>query len=120
MEYREFGKTGMTLSTVGLGGLLAHYWEGESGHPPPEEKQQIYLQAAESGINLFDTGYGDEVHIPEELKGHTEERNYRPTPSFWAGDVARTAPRQRRSGNHAGNHGGPRCRGWLSQGNTPF
>ena len=69
MEYREFGTTGMRLSTVGLGGLLAHYWEGESGHPAPEEKQQIYLQAAESGINLFDTGYGDEVHIPKELKG---------------------------------------------------
>ncbi len=76
MEHREFGRTGMRLSTVGLGGLLAHYWEGESGHPPPEEKRQIYLQAAESGINLFDTGYGDEVHIPEELKGHTEDRYF--------------------------------------------
>ena len=76
MEYREFGTTGMRLSTVGLGGLLAHYWEGESGHPPPEEKQQIYLQAAESGINLFDTGYGDEVHIPQELKGYTQDRYF--------------------------------------------
>lgn len=69
MEYRDFGQTGMRLSSVGLGGLLAHYWEGEAGHPPPEEKRSIYLQAAEFGINLFDMGYGDEVHIPEELKG---------------------------------------------------
>ena len=34
MEYRRFGKTDMELSTIALGGLLAHY-EGFSGHPPP-------------------------------------------------------------------------------------
>ncbi len=76
MEYREFGRTGMRLSVIGTGGLLAHYWEGESGHPPPEEKRQIYLRAAEAGINLFDMGYGDEIHIPEELKGNTDERYF--------------------------------------------
>ena len=76
MEYREFGRTGMRLSVIGTGGLLAHYWEGEYGHPPPEEKRQIYLRAAEAGINLFDMGYGDEVHIPEELKGNTDERYF--------------------------------------------
>lgn len=76
MEYRQFGKTGMKLSAVGLGGLLAHYWEGGSGHPPPEEKARIYLRAAESGINLFDMGYGDEVHIPEELKGPKQDRYF--------------------------------------------
>ena len=76
MEYREFGRTGMRLSVIGTGGLLAHYWEGESGHPPPAEKQRIYLRAAEAGINLFDMGYGDEIHIPEELKGNTDERHF--------------------------------------------
>ena len=76
MEYREFGRTGMRLSVIGTGGLLAHYWEGESGHPPPEEKRRIYLRAADAGINLFDMGYGDEVHIPEELKGNTDERYF--------------------------------------------
>lgn len=76
MEYREFGRTGMRLSVIGTGGLLAHYWEGESGHPPPEEKRRIYLRAAEAGINLFDMGYGDEVHIPVELKGNTDERYF--------------------------------------------
>ena len=76
MEYREFGRTGMRLSVIGTGGLLAHYWEGEYGHPPPEEKRQIYLRAAEAGINLFDMGYGDEIHIPEELKGNTDERYF--------------------------------------------
>ena len=73
MEYRKFGNTDMVLSAVGLGGLLARY-EGINGHPPPEEKRRIYLRAAELGINLFDTGYGDEVHIPEELKGSSEDR----------------------------------------------
>ena len=76
MEYREFGRTGMRLSVIGTGGLLAHYWEGESGHPPPEEKRRIYLRAAEAGINLFDMGYGDEIHIPQELKGNTDEHHF--------------------------------------------
>ncbi|MCZ6679948.1 MAG: aldo/keto reductase [Candidatus Poribacteria bacterium] len=75
MEYRQFGNTGMRLSAVGLGGLLAHY-EGVCGHPPPDEKRQIYLRAAELGVNLFDMGYGDEVHIPVELKGARENRYF--------------------------------------------
>jgi aryl-alcohol dehydrogenase-like predicted oxidoreductase len=75
MEYRQFGQTGMRLSVIGLGGLLARY-EGACGHPPPEEKHAIYLRAAELGINLFDMGYGDEVHIPDELKGNAENRYF--------------------------------------------
>ena len=73
MEYRRLGQTDMELSSMGLGGLLAHYYEGAQGHPPAEEKRRIYLRAAELGINLFDMGYGDEVHIPEELKGNRED-----------------------------------------------
>ena len=67
MEYREFGQTGMRLSAVALGGLLAHY-EGVKGHPPAEEKQGIYRRALGLGVNLFDMGYGDEAYIPDELK----------------------------------------------------
>ncbi len=37
MEYRRFGRTDLELSTIALGGLLAHY-EGFVGHPPPGEK----------------------------------------------------------------------------------
>ena len=33
-------------------------------------KGRVYLRAAELGINLFDMGYGDEVYIPDELKGN--------------------------------------------------
>ena len=40
MDYREFGTTGMRLSAVGLGGRLAHFWEGAAGHPPAEEKRR--------------------------------------------------------------------------------
>ena len=73
MEYRRFGQTDMELSTIGLGGLLARY-EAVNGHPPPEEKRRIYLRAEELGVNLFDMGYGDEVHIPDELKGPKDDR----------------------------------------------
>jgi len=73
MEYRRFGATDMELSTIGLGGLLARY-EGVNGHPSAEQKRQIYLRADELGINLFDMGYGDEVHIPDELKGPNDDR----------------------------------------------
>jgi aryl-alcohol dehydrogenase-like predicted oxidoreductase len=75
MGRRPFGRTGMQLSPVGLGGLLAHY-EGAKGHPPPDEKRRIYLRAAELGVNLFDMGYGDEVHIPDELKGNRADLHF--------------------------------------------
>ena len=75
MEYRRVGQTDMKLSAIALGGLLAHY-EGVRGHPSPDEKRQIYLRAFELGINLFDMGYGDEVHIPKELKGPSENRHF--------------------------------------------
>ena len=75
MEYRLLGQTGMRLSAVGLGGLLARY-EGACGTPPAAEKQRIYRRAVELGINLFDTGYGDEAHIPDELKGNSDERHF--------------------------------------------
>ena len=75
MQYRPFGATGMRLSEIALGGLLARY-EGACGHPPPDVKRRIYLEAAERGINLFDMGYGDEVHIPDELKGNDPDRYF--------------------------------------------
>ena len=75
MQTRSFGSTDFQLSVIGLGGLLARY-EAVEGHPPPEEKRRIYLRAAELGINLFDMGYGDEVHIPDELKGPGDDRYF--------------------------------------------
>ena len=73
---------------LGLGGLLARY-EGALGHPPPEEKRRIYLRAAELGINLFDMGYGDEVHIPE-LEGALLQLDMEltTTPGFGHGRLA--------------------------------
>lgn len=75
MERRPFGQTGMEVSAVGLGGLLARY-EGVCGRPSSEVKRAIYLRASELGINLFDTGYGDEADIPDELKGNGGDRYY--------------------------------------------
>lgn len=75
MEYREFGQTGMKLSVLGLGGLLAHF-EARNGHPSPDVKRAIYLRADERGINLFDMGYGDEVYIPDEIKGPADNRYF--------------------------------------------
>ena len=68
MEHRRFEKTDMELSTIAPGGLPARY-EGFVEHPPAREKRAIHLRARELGINLFDMGYGDEAHIPDELKG---------------------------------------------------
>lgn len=75
MQYRPLGSTGMQISVIALGGLLARY-EGVCGHPPPEEKKRIYLRADELGVNLFDMGYGDEVHIPDEIKGNSDKRYF--------------------------------------------
>jgi len=75
MLYRPFGQTGLELSVISLGGLLAHY-EGVNGHPDPEVKRAIYLRAKELGVNVFDMGYGDEVHIPEELKGNGGDHHF--------------------------------------------
>ena len=97
MDFRDFGQTGLRLSCVGLGGLLAHYWEGESGRPPPDEKRRIYLRAAELGINLFDMGYGDEVHIPDELKGPAANRFFSLKVSATAGELEGVVDR------HCGN-----------------
>ena len=80
MPYRRFGQTDMELSPMGLGGLLAHY-EGALGHPPDDVKRQIYLRAAELGVNLFDMGYGDEPHIPQELKGNRDDLHFSLKPS---------------------------------------
>jgi aryl-alcohol dehydrogenase-like predicted oxidoreductase len=75
MEYRYFGRTGMRLSVVGVGGLLARH-EGRFGCPSPDEKRRIYLRAVELGINLLDMGYGDEVHIPQELRGGRDDLHF--------------------------------------------
>lgn len=75
MNYRSFGDTGIAVSEIALGGLLARY-EGVCGHPSAQVKERIYLEALERGITLFDMGYGDEIYIPDELKGNSDSHNF--------------------------------------------
>lgn len=67
MQYRRLGKTGLTVSVVGVG-----TWQfgGEWGKAfTPAEANAILGRAADLGINLIDTAecYGD--HLSEELIG---------------------------------------------------
>ena len=75
MKYRSFGDTGIAVSEIALGGLLARY-EGVCGHPSAQIKKNIYLEALAQGISLFDMGYGDEVYIPDELKGNSGSHSF--------------------------------------------
>lgn len=73
MEYRRFGKTGLSLSVITLGGMqYPHGWDKiEPGAPLPEEGLQACLdttqRALDAGINLIETakGYG----VSERLYG---------------------------------------------------
>lgn len=75
MKYRQLGKTGMTVSTVGVG-----TWQfgGEWGHDfTQSEVDAILDRAMECGINLIDTAecYGD--HLSERFIGDYLSRHDR-------------------------------------------
>ena len=80
MEYRVFGETGLKVSTLSLGtvSLGIPYGiqiAGNFGTPDPASSIRLLRQAADAGINLFDTApsYGDsEKIIGEALSGRSD------------------------------------------------
>ena len=58
MEYRKLGKTGLKVSSIGMGGIGAM---GKYGPVSPEEFADTMARASQLGLNFLDTapGYGD-------------------------------------------------------------
>ena len=70
MDYRSLGKTGLQVSVIALGtvSLGVDYGigaPGEFGRPPESDVIRLLQQAADTGINLFDTapGYGESERL---------------------------------------------------------
>jgi aryl-alcohol dehydrogenase-like predicted oxidoreductase len=63
MEYRQFGKTGLTISAIGFG-----CWEigGTYGRIDEGQFRRAVPQAIESGINIFDTAEAYGMGVSEE------------------------------------------------------
>jgi myo-inositol catabolism protein IolS len=73
MRYRRLGKSGLTVSAVGIG---AWQFGGEWGKQFAQaEVDRLLARAGELGINLVDTAecYGD--HLSERLVGHAIKRD---------------------------------------------
>ncbi len=69
MEYREYGKTGLKLSTVGFGVMRLY-------HPDIEESVAVLREAMKQGVNIYETcrHYGDhEVRLGKALKGYRDK-----------------------------------------------
>jgi aryl-alcohol dehydrogenase-like predicted oxidoreductase len=71
MEYRDFGKTGLRVSEVGLGG-------GPLGIDPKADYGPLLNRALELGLNFFDSadfysGYRSEEWLGKALSPHREE-----------------------------------------------
>lgn len=106
MEYRRFGKTGVNISAITLGGMrFVHGWDEPRREIPPDTLHhclEVVQLAFENGINHIETAWGykksetvygkvlnEELKIPREsyhlmTKGH----------SFEAGDIRRLVETQ--------------------------
>lgn len=78
MRYREFGKSGLRVSAVGLGCMGMSHTYGAAADK--EEMTELLAQAVDMGYTLFDTaesyGTADDPHDNENLVGHAL-RSYR-------------------------------------------
>ncbi|MCU1482718.1 MAG: aldo/keto reductase [Subtercola sp.] len=72
MQYRNLGRTGITVSEYGLGALM---FATSVGNPDPEDSARIIYRALDAGINLIDTAdaYADsEEVVGKALKGRRD------------------------------------------------
>ncbi|UFS60564.1 aldo/keto reductase [Subtercola endophyticus] len=72
MQYRNLGRTGITVSAYGLGALM---FATSVGNPDPEDSARIIHRALDAGINLIDTAdaYADsEEVVGKALKGRRD------------------------------------------------
>jgi len=61
MEYRTLGRTGLRVSTLGLGGHT--YPVGPDGFCTPEERARLVARLEAGGVNYFDTTWLNEVEL---------------------------------------------------------
>ncbi|MET8862703.1 aldo/keto reductase [Nonomuraea sp. NPDC004580] len=73
MQYRTLGRTGIKVSSYGLGALM---FATSVGNPDPAESARVIHKALDAGINLIDTAdaYGDsEEIVGGALKGRRDD-----------------------------------------------
>ncbi|GAA3161336.1 hypothetical protein GCM10020001_102060 [Nonomuraea salmonea] len=73
MQYRTLGRTGIKVSSYGLGALM---FATSVGNPDPAESARVIHKALDAGINLIDTAdaYGDsEEVVGGALKGRRDD-----------------------------------------------
>lgn len=57
MRYREFGRTGCKVSTLGFGCMRLPVWGGDEGNILEKEAAGLLQLAIDKGVNYFDTAY---------------------------------------------------------------
>lgn len=73
MQYRNLGKTGLSVSVVGI---ESHQWSGRGGIYLSEKEVRVMLaRASELGINFIDTGECYLYHTAERLIGDALQKN---------------------------------------------
>jgi diketogulonate reductase-like aldo/keto reductase len=79
LDYREFGKTGFKVSSIGMGtyyGVMSRVFAGAVGHRSAEnDKLKVLRRGIELGMNLIDTAevYGTEELVGEAINGQKRD-----------------------------------------------
>jgi uncharacterized protein len=81
MQYRDFGKTGIKLSALGLGTMRLPIKENQHENVDEDETIKIIHHAIDNGINYIDTAYiyhggNSEVVLGKALKNGYREKVY--------------------------------------------
>ena len=90
MQYREFGKTGMSVSALGFGCMR---FPMEGSHVKEEYTIRMLHRAYELGVNYFDTAEGycnseSQIVLGKAVKGMDRSKIYISTKNGYKGDSA--------------------------------